>query len=87
MENEKQNIYSWEEVIKLLKQWRKMYSTNWNWIDKQWMSIAVQFPDENSFMTEPYMYMEIVRKDKPVIRVPRFPSRLDTFSDTWVEII
>lgn len=73
-----------EDALKVIKKWLPVYNKQWNWLSKQKMRIKLQVPDENSFMTVPYMYMEIEKEDWTVIRTPRSPSRLDIFSDTRI---
>jgi len=42
------------------------------------MYVAVQFPDENSANTNPYLYMQVGNE-----RTPWHPSNLDIFADDW----
>jgi hypothetical protein len=72
---------TFEEALKMLKEGNAVSQLDWNWLSKQSMCIKTQFPDENSKMTEPYLYMEIIPFDNIIKRVPRMPSRLDMFSD------
>ena len=78
-----------EEALVLLKKGKRMTNSKWNWLTKQNMFVAVQTPDDNSFMTEPYLYMQIEKNNEDVwvdiTRVPRSPSRLDMFSDDWAQ--
>ena len=77
----------WEALDKLIAgDIPGITNTVWNGLDKQKMFIFVQRPDENSKMTKPYLYMEIMKYSDlvwEIIRIPRVPSMLDMFSDTW----
>ena len=51
--------------------------------------IQVQFTDENSFMTSPYIYIDSSgllsdNPDSPKNRVPWTPSQTDMFAEDWV---
>lgn len=46
--------------------------------------VKLQEPDEHSFMTEPYYYMEKYRADGKVIRFPFTPSPESTNACDWV---
>lgn len=59
-----------------LKEGKKVTNGNWNGKD---MYIAAQFPDENSKMTRPYLYI----KDAQDNFVPWLCAQHDLFSENW----
>lgn len=63
-------------ALTLLKQGEKMTREGWNGKD-QW--IEVQYPDENSKMTEPYIYI----KNAQGGRVPWLASQGDLMAEDW----
>jgi hypothetical protein len=73
----------WESLNLMIKEGRKMYNENRNWLEKQEMFVAVQLPDENSKMNKPYLYMQVVKKNGEISIRPRMPSMLDLFSEDW----
>lgn len=46
--------------------------------------VKIQRPDENSFMTEPYLYMEKFAASGKKIRFPLDLSRESILADDWV---
>lgn len=85
--------HSFWRAFQNMLDWEKAYNKDWNWLDKQKMFVAIQFPDVNSKMTSPYIYMEVTKKEEydweireVTNRRPRMPSMLDLFSENW-EII
>ena len=46
-------------------------------------TIKLQTPDENSKMTEPYLYIEFVEEDGSVRRFPWIPNQMHFFDKTW----
>ena len=68
-------------VVMWLRAECSAYREGWNG-KKQ--SIRLQVPDENSKMTEPYVYMEIQREDGLTVRIPWLCSQADLLATDWV---
>jgi hypothetical protein len=47
------------------------------------MRLKVQFPDENSKMTHPYLYMTIPDCQEGTRRIPWQPSQVDLFATDY----
>lgn len=71
--------YSFSAALELVKVGRKFARKNWN-AKNQW--IAAQYPDSNSKMQCPYLYLKNAQ-DK---LVPWVPSTGDLFATDWVEV-
>jgi hypothetical protein len=65
-------------ALALLKEGRAVARSGWN---GKGMWIKVQFPDANSKMTLPYIYMKTVDNN----RVPWLASQTDILANDWVE--
>jgi len=75
-----------EEALKLLKKGEKVYNSNWNGLkDNKIMYIFIQKPDENSYITNPYLVMNIgiFNDGWQFKRCPWIPSQTDIMSNTW----
>ncbi len=73
---------SFPEAIQALLDGKTEEVVNEGWNGKD-MAVKLQKPDENSFMTEPYLYLEIGRADTTVARMPWLASQLDMLSKKW----
>ena len=80
-----ETVKDFSRALAQMKEWSNwVFNTVWNWLEKQFMHVAIQTPDENSKMSEPYLYMYIKNKETGKIKMrPRMPSMLDLLSDTW----
>lgn len=47
------------------------------------MKLKAQFPDENSLMTHPYLYLEIPDCPEGTRRIPWQPAQVDIFAEDW----
>ena len=65
------------DVIHFLKQ--GFYATREGWASRG-MWIKVQYPDEDSKMGNPYIYMKTDRNS----HIPWIPSYSDMLSDDWI---
>lgn len=69
------------EALKLMKEGKVVTRSGWN---NPNISVAVQFPDEHSANTKPYLYM---MKSKEGEKTDRFPLDLSCeslFAEDWV---
>jgi hypothetical protein len=73
-----EQMYNFDEALVLFKQGKSMYREGWN---GKGMFITAQFPDENSKMSRPYLYITLASGE----RVPWLPSQSDLFADDWIE--
>lgn len=67
---------NFSEALEGLKKGKKAYRKGWNGKN---MWINLQLPDENSYMSLPYLYMKTVDKQF----VPWLASQTDILSDDW----
>lgn len=63
-------------VVAALKEGQIVARRGWN---GKGMYIALQSPDEHSFMTEPYVYMKTAQSG----RIPWLCSQADLLADDW----
>lgn len=84
------NDMSFAQVLHYLvaKSGKKFSREGWNGKD---LFICGQYPDENSKMTVPYIYMNIPTGSKNVDgliygRSPWIPSMTDMFANDWKEV-
>ena len=78
--------FSFEWALAQMRAWLEVYNVKWNWLSKQFMSVFIQQPDENSKMTGAYLCMKIVKQTENTSEttfVPRFPSNLDLLRWDW----
>ena len=66
-------------VIGVLRAGGRVARSGWNGPD-QWLEI--QYPDDNSKMTLPYIYIKTVQGDL----VPWLASQTDILADDWVPV-
>lgn len=76
------------KAIQLLKEGKKLAREGWN---GKGIFIKLQVPDENSFMTQPYIYIETFNLDTnnekaPKGRVPWLASQTDMLANDWIEV-
>ena len=88
MENSIEPLHPFGNVITALKciQGCKAYRSGWN---GKGIFIALQKPDENSFMTSPYIYIDTTglqteNNAAPKIRVPWLASQTDMLAEDWI---
>ena len=65
-----------EEALELIKEGKTVTNENWN---GKGMCLKAQYPDENSLMTLPYIYMVNAKGEN----IPWLASQQDMFSDGW----
>lgn len=65
------------DMIQHLKNYGEASREGWN---GKGMYLALQEPDENSFMTEPYIYMVTATGS----RIPWLASQADVLAEDWV---
>lgn len=68
--------FSW--ALEQLKEREVMYRKGWN---GKGLFVKAQFPDENSKMTEPYLFISAVSLEGGL--VPWVPSQMDMFAEDW----
>ena len=73
-------------AIRLMKQGKKMCRKGWNGKN---IFIKIQYPDKNSKMTGPYIYIDTTglvteNEDAPKTRVPWLASQTDMLAEDWV---
>ena len=71
---------NFSDILKELKDGSSVRREGWN---GNGMSLSVQFPDERSKMTHPYMYLTIPECAEGTRVLPWQPSQVDLFSDDW----
>ena len=74
------------EAITELKKGKKLARKGWN---GRGIFIKLQLPDDNSFMTSPYIYIDTSglktdNEDAPKSRVPWFASQTDMLAEDWI---
>lgn len=73
--------YSFEEALEKLKGGAAMTRTGWN---GEGLFVKAQFPDENSKMGNPYLYIDAKALGGECN--PWFPSQTDLFAADWMEV-
>ena len=76
-------------AIEVLKQGKRVARKGWNGVG---IFIEMQEPDENSKMTQPYIYIDTTNlqtdnPDAPKCRVPWLASQTDMLADDWVIVV
>ena len=76
---------SFGDALLLLKQGKKLRRRGWN---GKGIFIKIQFPDEFSKMTHPYIYidttgLQTTNPDAPKNRVPWLASQTDMLAEDW----
>ncbi len=77
--------FNFSEALELMKQGKRVSRVGWR---NPSIKVFVQFPDEHSANTIPYMVME--KGDRGVGDYKRFPLDLSAesvFADDWCEVI
>lgn len=69
--------FSFSDALKYLKRGLKVARKGWH---KNSMYLTMQFPDENSKMTNPYIYINVSDN----YRIPWTASQADMFEEDWV---
>lgn len=78
--------YDFSDALHFLTQGKKVARKGWN---GKGIFIQIQLPDENSFMTSPYIYIDTTglqtdNPNAPKSRVPWLASQTDLLADDWV---
>ena len=68
------------QAIEALKAGKKVARDGWN---GKGMWLNAQFPDEDSKMTHPYLYMIIPDCIEGIRRLPWQPAQVDLFAEDW----
>ena len=68
------------QAIEHIKEGDKVMRRGWN---GKGMVLQAQFPDENSKMTFPYLYITIPDCAEGVRKLPWQPAQVDIFSEDW----
>ena len=63
-----------EEALKAMREGKKIVKVGW----KPDIYLAIQFPDEHSFMSTPYIYISLFGQ-----RTPYPPNMLNLLTDDW----
>jgi Protein of unknown function (DUF2829) len=71
------------QAIEVLKKGGKVARKGWN---GKGMFADVQFPDENSKMTHPYIVMHIPECEEGWRALPWQPAQVDVFAEDWIII-
>ena len=76
------------KAIHEMKAGRHVARKGWNGVG---IFIAIQFPDENSNMTSPYIFINTTglvteNEDAPKIIVPWLASQTDMLSEDWLDV-
>ena len=77
---------NYSEALHELKAGRKLARKGWN---GKGLSVAIQFPDLGSKMTQPYTYIVTPNDDPakpPFSMVPWIPSQTDQLAEDWVDV-
>ena len=74
------------DALEYLKQGHKLTRKGWNGKN---IFIKLQKPDENSFMSAPYIYidttgLDTANPDAPKVRVPWLASQTDMLAEDWM---
>ena len=82
------NTVTFGEALEALKVGRSIKRVGWNGKD---MYVRLQRPDDFSFMSHPYMFIEYpANEDHPVYpngsRIPWVPSQSDALAEDWIII-
>ena len=69
--------FDFGEALKMLKEGKRMCRKGWN---GKGMYIEVQFPNENSKMTQPYIFIKTADDNK----IPWVVSQADVFAEDYI---
>lgn len=72
------------EVLTALRAGNQAKRKGWNNKDQY---LELQVPDENSKMTEPYIYLNIPTPGMDIVRVPWVASQTDLLANDWQGIV
>ena len=74
--------FSFSEALDAIKQGKAIQRLGWN---GNGLKVKAQFPDENSKMTLPYLYIEypLDAKTTPGARCPWLASQTDIMAEDW----
>lgn len=74
--------FSFSEALDAVKQGKAIQRKGWN---GNGLKVKAQFPDENSKMTLPYLYIEypLGAKTTPGARCPWSASQTDIMAEDW----
>ena len=77
--------FDFSDALRFLKKGHKSSRQSWN---GKGLHIAIQFPDDNSKMTLPYLYIEYPAdaKTTPGARCPWLASQTDLLATDWVVV-
>jgi len=75
-----ENTFSFSAALQFLKDGKLVSRLGWNGKNQ---TIAAQFPDENSKMSLPYLYIKTVDGNQ----VPWLASQTDIMSDDWFLVV
>ena len=75
-ENERPEIFSFSNALHLLKKWRILTRTGWNWKNQY---VALQERTDKSKMTQDYLYIKTAQNEL----VPWLPSQGDLLAEDW----
>lgn len=77
--------FDFSDVLRFLKKGHKFSRQGWN---GKGLHIAMQFPDDNSKMTLPYLYIEYPAdaNNTPGARGTWSPSQTDLLATDWVVV-
>lgn len=77
--------FDFSDALRFLKKGHKFSRQGWN---GKGLHIAIQFPDDNSKMTLPYLYIEYPAdaKTTPGARCPWLASQTDLLATDWVVV-
>lgn len=78
-------IFDFWEALKFLKDGKKVARVNWN---GKGLFLNLQVPDENSYMTRPYIYITVPKGnwgyEEEISRIPRLASQTDLLWEDWI---
>lgn len=74
---------TFSDALIAVKQGKKIARSGWNGNN---LTVQVQYPDEGSMNTLPYLYIQypLTSKTTPGARGPWVPSSSDLFAEDWV---
>jgi len=84
------STFGFQDAVKILKEGRTVTRQAWSRAGDVIIFIKTQYPDENSKMTKPYLYMEKIYKSEDMGSHDKFPIDLSAesiFAEDWVEVV
>ena len=78
-------MMTFSEALEEVKHGKAIQRSGWN---GSGLIVKAQFPDENSKMTLPYLYIEYPANSKttPGARCPRLASQTDIMAEDWTVV-